>query len=273
MKPTFNNELDYQIFPSTLDSLYQTSQKMEHGGRIFCTAGEATIVINDTSYHLNQNASIAILPYRYMQVTDRSEDFQTIVFASTIEFSIIASKNLKNLLPFYYEHPLSMLTETRMRYILQLLKGLQNLSRHSYRIEIALNHVRNFLLNICHIAQQADALANKPQEKATCKNGDYFNRFNMLLAANCMEKRNVDYYAQQLAITPELLNKICQDCTGLSTKRIIDLHLIALLKHELHYSGKPLQEIAHAYHFTNTAELSRYFKRITGHTPSERPEN
>lgn len=269
MKPTFNNEIDYQIFPSTLDSLYQTTCRMKHGGRIFCTAGEATVIINDKSYHLTKNASIALLPYSFMQVSARSEDLQTIVFACTIAFSRIAGKGLHSALRYYIEHPLIERGEDAIPYIHQALKGLQQLpSEHSHRIEIALNQIRCFLLHLSHSAEQQHDTDNNPN-KTNLNTIDYFYRFAWLLGEQCTQERQVNYYANQLAITPEYLNSICKKFTGCSAKSIIDQYLITLLKHELFHSSKNLQEIAETYHFIDAADLSRFFKRTSGQAPNE----
>ena len=77
------------------------------------------------------------------------------------------------------------------------------------------------------------------------------------------------FYANELGISSGYLNEICNDVSSHSAKDIIDSTVMARLKFELSYTSKSVQELADEYNFPSQSYFSRYFKRMTGLTPSE----
>ena len=62
---------------------------------------------------------------------------------------------------------------------------------------------------------------------------------------------------------------MCNEVSRHSAKEIIDSTVAARLKYELSYTAKSIQEIADEYNFPSQSYFSRYFKRLTGVTPSD----
>ena len=77
------------------------------------------------------------------------------------------------------------------------------------------------------------------------------------------------FYANELGVSSGYLNEVCNDISHRTAKEIIDSAVSARLKYELSYSSKSIQELADEYNFPSQSYFSRYYKRMTGMTPSE----
>ena len=61
--------------------------------------------------------------------------------------------------------------------------------------------------------------------------------------------------------------------SGMTPKAIIEQHLEDAICNELLNTGKTIQEIAYEYQFSSQAHFTKFFKRITGYTPSNYRKN
>ena len=96
-----------------------------------------------------------------------------------------------------------------------------------------------------------------------------FMKFLYLLQQHCRQEREVAWYADKLCVTPKYLSAICQKMTGKSGSYWIEyytLHEILLL---LNNPDLTLTDVTDRMHFPAPPMLTRYFKRVTGITPSE----
>ncbi|OAT54598.1 helix-turn-helix domain-containing protein [Providencia heimbachae] len=94
-------------------------------------------------------------------------------------------------------------------------------------------------------------------------------KFWALVTEYCKARRDVQFYAQKLAITPFYLSKITQDFFNDPPKALIDRQVVLEIK-ALHDVGKlSIKQIAEQLNFEDTSYLCCYFKRKTGMTLSE----
>lgn len=77
------------------------------------------------------------------------------------------------------------------------------------------------------------------------------------------------YYAEKMFITPKYLSVLIREATGHSAVDWIDQYVILEAKNMLRYSGKNIQQIAYDLNFSNQSAFGKYFKNITGVSPSE----
>ena len=96
---------------------------------------------------------------------------------------------------------------------------------------------------------------------------EFANRFFKMLGEEKVLRRSVDYYADQLHITPRYLFKICQENTGLTPKQLIDYQIIGDIKKMLLSTDWSIQQVADAMGFPDQASLGQFFKRNEGVSP------
>ena len=109
----------------------------------------------------------------------------------------------------------------------------------------------------------------KPQQN---RQQDLFNRFVQLLQQDFMRERNVNYYANQLCVTPRYLSRIIHEVSGHFASEHIDLFVLAEAKQLIRSKLYTILEISERLNFSSASLFSRYFKKRTGYTPKEYQE-
>ena len=112
--------------------------------------------------------------------------------------------------------------------------------------------------------QQANQLASKRSREQTI-----FDRFLHLVTQHCTEHHQIGHYAEHMCLTERYLSTVIRQTSGTTAKDWIDRALITRIKIELRHTDKPVAQIANEMHFANPSFFSKYFRRITGMTPSE----
>lgn len=93
-------------------------------------------------------------------------------------------------------------------------------------------------------------------------------RFFDLLAESDGTARSVPLFADRLCVTPNHLSAVIKQQTGQTVMQLASAHALLKIKLELRYGDTPLQEIAEHFGFENPPAFSRFFKNLTGITPS-----
>jgi AraC family transcriptional regulator, transcriptional activator of pobA len=105
-------------------------------------------------------------------------------------------------------------------------------------------------------------------------NTDFVSRFETLLNDYLQSKQlsetglpTVEYFADQLHLSPGYLTDLLKQETGRTTKEHVQLRLIEEAKHRLLNSQQSVSEIAYDLGFTYPQYFNRLFKIRTGTTP------
>jgi AraC-like DNA-binding protein len=83
------------------------------------------------------------------------------------------------------------------------------------------------------------------------------------------KERAVKFYADKLFISPKYLSLLVKEATGRSAANFIDEFVVLEAKNMLRFSGKNIQQIAYALNFSNQSSFGKYFKHLTGMSPTE----
>ncbi len=97
----------------------------------------------------------------------------------------------------------------------------------------------------------------------------YVHDFIKLVRAHYASERSVAFYASKLFISPKYLSLVVKEATGRSAARWIDELVLMEAKNLLRYSGKNIQQVAYALNFSNQSAFGKYFKHLTGMSPTE----
>ena len=114
-----------------------------------------------------------------------------------------------------------------------------------------------------YIAKKESAYEYIPRKK------ELFRTFIKTLVESHSVSREVLFYANELGVSSGYLNEVCNEVSGHSAKAIIDSAVTARLKYELSYTSKSIQELSDDFNFPSQSYFTRYYKRMTGLTPSE----
>lgn len=101
------------------------------------------------------------------------------------------------------------------------------------------------------------------------RRNEYVREFVKLVYIHYMRERSVTFYADKLFISPKYLSLLVKESTGQSASRWIDDFVITEAKNMLRFSGKNIQQVAYALNFSTQSSFGKYFKHLTGMSPTE----
>lgn len=96
-----------------------------------------------------------------------------------------------------------------------------------------------------------------------------FKQFIELLGKHHCKERRVDFYADQLYLSPKHFSTVVKKVSGKTAGEWIDDYVILEIKTLLKYSTMSIQEVAYYMNFPNPSFFGKYFKQHTGMSPSE----
>jgi AraC family transcriptional regulator, transcriptional activator of pobA len=94
-------------------------------------------------------------------------------------------------------------------------------------------------------------------------------RFRALVDARFRERLPIEAYAQALGLSAGQLTRLCQAALGQSSLAVVNARVLHEAQRELVYSSIGIQQIAALLGFADEAYFGRFFRKHTGHTPSE----
>ena len=98
---------------------------------------------------------------------------------------------------------------------------------------------------------------------------NYVHEFMNLVQLHHTHERSIAFYADKLFISPKYLSHIIKEATGRSAAAWIDEFVILEAKNMLRFSNKNIQQVAYALNFNTQSSFGKYFKHITGMSPTE----
>lgn len=108
-----------------------------------------------------------------------------------------------------------------------------------------------------------------PVENTHSRRYNYVKDFMELVHKHHRKERSVIFYASKLFISPKYLSLIVKEATGTSAAQWIDEFVILEAKNLLRFSGMNIQQIAYELNFNDQSSFGKYFKHITGMSPTQ----
>ena len=239
---------------------------------VFCDSGELTFELNYTSYTLKENGFLIITPLDILTFERTSDDYcSTVLVLPSETFSpILKDVNILNFKYMKLSPVISLQNEYLALYkqILATLWQMKELVGEEEFDKIATLQISS--LSVVqqdyykkYVADKGNTYEYIPRKKELFRN--FINR----LVEARLVSREVLFYANELGVSSGYLNEVCNEVSGHSAKAIIDSAVTARLKYELSYTTKSVQELADDFNFPSQSYFTRYYKRMTGLTPSE----
>lgn len=170
-----------------------------------------------------------------------------------------------------HDDPVMRLPEREVSLLMRYFSLMNTVMKDNYDTQISC-HIINSLTSaliyqLMSLIYRRARLTNS--NSAVPRRNNYVQDFLRLVHVNYIRERSVSYYADQLFISPKYLSLLVKEATGRSAARWIDFFVIMEAKNLLRYSGKNVQQVAYTLNFSNQSAFGKYFKHITGMSPTE----
>ena len=91
--------------------------------------------------------------------------------------------------------------------------------------------------------------------------------FLALVEMHCHEHHSIDWYANELCLSPKYVANVVKQVTGRSAGECINYNLIRQAKLLLLTTTLPVQDIADRLGFQNQSHFGTFFRRAVGVSP------
>lgn len=244
---------------------------------ILCLEGNLSLGINLDNYEVESNSIILASPNSIIRFNNVSDKIDAYTLFVSINFLKDINLDIKTLNPVGFTKkptPILSLSSEEISILKQYLdlmhlNSVDNTStiyvRNIARCLMAslLYQLMQFLTN--HKGTDGQEDESQPQSRRM----NYVRDFMALVQKHHYQERSVGFYADKLFISPKYLSLIIKDVTGRSAAEWIDEYVILEAKNLLRFSGKNIQQVAYELNFTNQSSFGKYFKHLTGMSPSE----
>ncbi len=236
---------------------------------IFFTRGNGSLLLDQQEIPIRDQTLVFISPFqiRRWQVDTTQIECHFLLFKNDFLAAFFSDQLFSFRLQYFYQksHPL-FLPVTKV--IFDAYKNvLQEIQGEILHYQSDSEHIIRSLLYFILIKLNRN-YAGYYQISQETENNRVAFRFKSLLLKEAGKIRNVDFYSRKLGVSRVTLNKSVQEQFGITVSNMIDEFAIGAIKNLLVHSSYSVKEIAAQFNFSEAQHLTRYFKNITGFTPS-----
>lgn len=239
-----------------------------------CTSGEARFNLGGKDRVMRKDDLLLLLGEQAFQDVSYTNDFKAMAVLMSRTYTqdcIVGLNYLWPYLIYLMSNPVIRLSEHERRWILSchhlLLNRLREGADSRYLRETVLSLTRAFYFEICSLLDKRnpDAFSSSKQNRAFV----IFDQFIRLISENFKHERCVEWYSSEMCLTPKHLSEVVKSVSGRTAGQWITSFVMIETKTLLKNSSLTIKEIALRLNFPNQSFLGKYFKNITGMSPSE----
>lgn len=237
---------------------------------VLCVSGKGEIGIDLNTYELGPGSLIVISPHNFVYFPQNDGSLHAHVLMCSKEIMRAVLPKLTEIFPVMHPNrvsPVTTLTEAEadnLIAIYNLIDGQIRGNDTPFRRQKVENLLR---FAIYEIMETGLRHSHKSNIKVTRKE-EIMTRFMLLVSEHFHTERQVTFYADRLFITPKHLSAVVKKTIGLTAGELIDRYVVLEAKVLLKSTDLTIQEIASRLHFANQSFFGKYFKHLTGYSPS-----
>ena len=252
-----------------ISSAFQYPFKVDVTAIIICIKGTTEGIINLKPYTTNEACFITVLPGQILEYKSVSEDFSGLFIIMSSKFTDSLITNVADRLPLLLavrDNPVINLDEEALEGMIKyfnLLKKVIRVKEHPYRLET----VRYLTLAVFYGG--GVFFHNVSDNKKMTHRETIVDKFLRLVQIHYKDERGLEFYANKLCITTGYLSKVIKETSRKPANDWIDEHITLEAKALLKSTDMTIDQISEELNFPSQSFFGKYFKRITGMSPSE----
>ncbi|MBR1733415.1 MAG: AraC family transcriptional regulator [Alloprevotella sp.] len=236
----------------------------------YCSAGTATAIHNERHVELHPGDVLLGFGQQVFEQCRPSKDFRGRIALISQECCLESFVGMQHLWPFLYyllEHPVFSLDAEERDWLFHsfdtVIRRLRHRTHHYHR-EAVVSQLRVFYFDICNF------LAERNLEAFTSPSRAYniFGDFMELARHNFRQHRDVQWYSEQLCISPKYLSEAVKRVSGKTAGQWITTLVLTEMKFLLRNTGYSIKEVAQRMNFPNQSFFGKFFKSATGLSPT-----
>ncbi|HEY0298918.1 MAG TPA: AraC family transcriptional regulator [Arachidicoccus sp.] len=232
---------------------------------LFIVHGEGSLTIDETSIRLDYPKIIFIKPNSVFSMDiNRMAKGAVICFTEGF-FSLRYNDNVLQQFGFIRNITVPYLRLTNSKYrrwhvIFELIKT-EISTRQKGSFQVLRSYINILLFDFDRWLYPADkeAYFSNKEEKLL--------QFERLLEAGYAKHKTPSFYAGQLNITCNYLNKLCKKYKGITSGELIRKRVVLEAERLLYHTAQSVSEVAYALGFDSPSYFVTFFKKSTGNTP------
>ena len=271
-------EIEFEIF--TLSSLFSRGDKLKFSLNkphrvdfyliLFITKGTGIHYIDFRPYHYSKGSILFISKGQVhaFEVRPDIDGFMILFTEAFLSKNLIHSDILSfyRLYNYYLHSPIMQPEEIGKENFINIIREMYE--EYNLSDDFAKEEILRLLLKL--LLLKAERI--KGTLISRHKNSEWFIRLSIFrnrLERHFTETRNAKEYARMMNISYKHLNEICKSIAGTTAKEFIDNFLILEIKRHLSMSDIPIKELTYKFGFDEPTNLVKFFKKHTGHSPSQ----
>ena len=229
-------------------------------------AGEADVMINLMSYHVEAPAAVFIGDNSIFQLQSIAPGSEVQgVFVDPALFGEIFSACPPATFNGQVRDFITPINQAAGEKINALIQALTLTFAEGEYNRSAVHHL---IAALAHVFSEIYEKQVGKQQSRRSHTRQLFDRFILLVNKYGSYQHNLAFYAAQLCISQPYLSRVVQQESGVYAKEWIDRAVITEAKVMLKHSNLPIARIAEKLNFSNPSFFNKYFKRLAGVTPS-----
>jgi len=241
-----------------------------------CQKGRMQVELNDIRHQLNEGELLICLPQFLLGKYMRTPDFQAnVLCVSNNFFHQIAIDCLRSepkwleKQQYVEEHPIITLDTFQSRLLesyLSLMADYLQCEQNNYRREIIRTLARAATLEIMYYLDSTVAMNAKSEVQPLGQKDQLLRNFVEMLRMPEYKQHEVQWYAQQLNVTPKYLSAVCKERSGKTASDWIDEFTMEEIRRKLIHTDMTTKEIGFQLGFSDTSYFCQYVKKKFGKT-------
>lgn len=236
-----------------------------------CLDGEGELSIGEKTFKFKKNSLLLLNPNQYVHSLKVFSPSRTLVIGCNVDMIQSIVPKLSGLLSLMIHSPLESVTEltdeqaeNMQEYMRVIGKKLESPDTPIKRTKIC----SLMQVILCEIIEMHYVTSDGIPKVQTRKE-EIFGRFVSEVMQHFKQERSVSFYADRLCVTPKHLSAVVKEITTHTAGELIDHYVIMEAKMMLAETTLTIQEVANQLNFANQSFFGKYFKHLTGYSPSQ----
>lgn len=242
-----------------------------------CFKGYASAEANLLPFEIKPGTFTLVGRNSIVTIEEVSDDFDAYMLVMSPKFmsDINVDTNVLQSVRFHPEQvPAIELTEDEIR-LLKLYLDLTHANTTTNTNPVYVRSITRSIMSamVYQLIQFAEtrgmAERDEDNDPLTKRHHAYVADFVKLVSQHFRTKRTISFYAARLYISPKYLSVLVKEATGRTAAEWINDYVLLEAKNLLRFSGKNIQQVAYELNFSTQSSFGKYFKHLTGMSPSE----